>query len=317
MRPMRLLFAPTKSYHDLPEKLYRFRGFSRKRHIKEELEAAKIGKVRFTDPSNFNDPYDCKTAMYPCAKGAPVPIIQNYYERGYASKKDLVRLDDLKRRVARGEEIEAVSIFMQQTAESLTSRVACACFVEEWQNMAMWNHYANGHTGVCLEFTRDERLGDLYTTGLRLAEERVKLQKVKYISKPVLYQMEDLLELYFSGSRELIHTEKISFYEFIENTFFSKSVHWESEKEWRALVNYQQDLSKDNWYSAFPGYNLTGVFIGPRASDEHVETIRKLCDKNGVSAYRSVMLRTDYALSLHPAKMTVSEVFKAGIGQGL
>lgn len=294
---------PTNKYPTLPKKLYRFRGFSRKRYIKEELAAAKSGMIRFSEPANFNDPYDCKTAIFPRSNVNPIPTIRKYMERGPCSSNDIHQYEDMLQQAQHGEEIDAISIYMQRIAISLTSRIACACFVEDWQNISMWNHYANGHSGACLEFTRDDKFEDPLIGGLAMSGVRISLDKVTYLDSPFLYHLEDLLKLYFNESAPENALADVSFFDFINNTFFRKSRHWEGEKEWRALLNYREDLSDSNSYSLFPGYSLTKVIIGPLAKEREVATIKNLCDVNDIPAFCTKLSHTKYGLCLFPAEM--------------
>ncbi|WP_417701151.1 DUF2971 domain-containing protein [Pseudophaeobacter sp.] len=224
---------------------------------------------------------------------------------------------ELKRRVDRGEELEAINIYIERLMASLSSQIACACFVEDWQNIAMWNHYANGHSGACLEFTRSDELERPLIGGMVMSHYHIKLNKVKYETTPFLYDLEDILALHFDTYEHSPQNNGTSFTEFINNSFFKKSTHWAGESEWRALLNYREDISDSNWYSVFPGYCLTKVIIGPLASDDRVAKIRKLCDANNIPAFRTIAFRINYGLSLSPAHLTRNEAYRAALDSGV
>ncbi len=94
---------------------------------------------------------------------------------------------------------------------------AVICFSEVNDNILMWSHYAQGHTGFCIEFDRNEKN---------------ELGKWEYCV-PVSYNTDNnVLSFTLNQLTESETFAKIA---------TSKSLLWEYEKEWRLLVRH--DLS--------------------------------------------------------------------------
>lgn len=103
----------------------------------------------------------------------------------------------------------------REIQKSISHIVAYVSFSERPNNILMWSHYAEKHTGVCVEF-------DVAALGV-IAK---NLSRVNYVQKigderPRIPLGDDLDERYQESVREFLST---------------KAKEWEYEKEWRSIV---------------------------------------------------------------------------------
>lgn len=136
-------------------KLYHYQGH-RLDYIEDVL---KNRQVRFSNPKNFNDPWDCR----PCFDTNSIadPLSRAKW-RAFLEK----RLQELPPECERviierlGSDWDQDDAFMVMTIKNLTSSVE-QINAERWRmycltrlpdSLLMWAHYADKHTAVCFEF---------------------------------------------------------------------------------------------------------------------------------------------------------------------
>ena len=120
---------------------------------------------------------------------------------------------------------------------SIGKRVAC--FSEVNDSILMWAYYADGHKGVCLEYTPSE----------------LDLDNPEYEAI-----FNGLRKVYYSETQynkmDFIHSEND-----VNSLFFNKALCWAHEQEWRLVL--EKNIKKVN----FPC--LTGVYLGANFRETH------------------------------------------------
>ncbi|WP_187268771.1 DUF2971 domain-containing protein [Aeromonas hydrophila] len=126
--------------------------------------------------------------------------------------------------------------------------VGVLCFTTKEDNLLMWAHYANNHTGICIEFDRNaEFFNGQYKNACGLFGRTVKdyyqnigkLREVKYeIERPMYVEPSEL--------------------EYNTESWFVKSPEWEYEEEQRLLLPL--DLAKKTQVE-FPFYRVAPTII--------------------------------------------------------
>jgi len=122
---------------DPPEKLYRYRS---PRHMVDEIANH---YVHYSPVTSMNDPYDCLFSS----------------RRTY---KKIGMLDDDSDEFFDDE-------FEKMASDSIREGIDVCCFGTDCTSFSMWDQYADGHKGVCIEY--DTR---------KLLKHNVKPRKVKY-----------------------------------------------------------------------------------------------------------------------------------------
>jgi hypothetical protein len=182
----------------LPQYVYRMRTVNR--YLFDSLIN---GEMWFSNPSDFNDPFDCDINMQ--IRNSSQEKIQNYFDKyliKHFGKKELSSINT--ERVSR-EEFEKL---LNLVAKRVTNRKGIACFLSNCENLLMWAHYADSHKGISLKFD--------------------VLEDTEFFSpsKKVLYT-EDYPEYDYLTDKN----------DFVNQMFFTKSKEWNYEGEVRVLKN--------------------------------------------------------------------------------
>lgn len=110
----------------------------------------KNATMKFTDPKDFNDPFDC----------APSYVLEDFDELLKVNADAYTRaIKDLKlspaKRIQKKKELKARvkrSLEDGTWQEGVRSRIGICSMTTKASNLLMWAHYAKEHTGVVFEF---------------------------------------------------------------------------------------------------------------------------------------------------------------------
>lgn len=226
-----------------PKKLYRYSADTK------WLHASIFDQVLYlSSPPTFNDPFDCQIHCHFSGDQHQASAVTRKILTG--SKK--MRIEPPKKRLrafsrAIGAAKNGGLYRADQLEEKLRKRISddgVTCFSEDPLSILMWSHYADKHTGVCLEF-------------------------------------DTKVESWIAESRQVQYTQNCPLLSFLEQdwdrTFtkliLTKSKAWEHEKEWR----FFSAAPPYNRRRAFPPNALTGVIFGARMKpDRKAELARKI-----------------------------------------
>ncbi len=241
------------------------------------------GFIHFSNPKDFNDPWDCHFAYNPEAIHDP-DIHENHIkyfdEIGRRKYPDLPEKEHLKRSKQLGADsaklinmIKDCSKGMQEVVwkqyrvYSMTTKPDCPL---------MWAHYADSHTGVCLGFNTDN---DTFREAL----------KIDYV--------EEYPEMLLSDDDE---TSLIA-------PLLSKSSDWEYEDEFRLIAQESSfgkisgmPITNDGEWELPPG-SLTEILIGCRATEDTIKAVKHIADK---SPFRPAV----YKMKVDPAQYKLNRV---------
>jgi hypothetical protein len=181
--------------------------------------------IYMSDPASFNDPFDMQINVENQLDRSPFDneeVLRKAFQTVFMenSSIDLFWFYDSDfistlRRWASGSahHIEVIDAFKKRV-----SAFGVTCFAPDWNVPLMWSHYAESHTGVCVEWT---------IAPMAFASAKANLHLAQY---PVCYTTQlptiCLSELLFSPHQVL------------PNFLATKHSDWAYEKEWR-LVNFE------------------------------------------------------------------------------
>lgn len=150
---------------------------------------------------------------------------------------------------------------------SIGKRVAC--FSEVNDSILMWAYYADGHKGVCLEYTPQD----------------LDLDNPEYEAI-----FNGLRKVYYSETQynkmEYIHSEND-----VNSVFFNKALCWAHEQEWRLVL--EKDIKKVK----FPC--LTGVYLGTNFRQTYADG----SSSNNFVNLISTVLKSDRQIHVFEAKL--------------
>jgi hypothetical protein len=228
----------------------------------------------FANPASFNDPFDCQGRFV--FAGTAVDKRRQFVsmflraarERGEGyTRRQAEKLFD--KQLGRRVHDEAWwHDFEERSHDLILSGLAICSLTEIPDDIVMWAHYAQQHTGVCLSFAA----------------------RNKYFGKALRVHYEQEYPLVAMGSR--------NFDEIARKLIQTKSQHWAYEKEWRIV---RHDTSEG--LQQYPKQFLHSVIVGCRASSETVADVRAAVAESGVDSVHVYLARRkerEYGLTVTP-----------------
>lgn len=243
-----------------PPRLYKYQPFDE--HSRENL---KKHQIWFSKPIELNDPYDCDIRLRILRSSDEeysrfyrlVRITANdarYFDKGRPNE----RLKKVVNRVA-PEMLDTIK-------QRVLSDRGIACFSEENDNLLLWSHYAQKHSGFCLEFNTS--FGP-FSTGL--------LREVKYEQDIPSVNLTDIVD----RDRK---------YSTFDKMFTTKAICWSYEREWRII----------DWEPGGKPYEsecLTAVYFGLKMQENHKFCIMDILKDSPTTKFFD-MLRSDSTFQL-------------------
>ncbi len=264
--------------------LYRYRKFN-ENTIKEILN----GELFFSLPSELNDPYDC------------LPIFETEgsieeYKKLYKNIRKKYHYNELSNEeidIRVQEEFdeskitdkEALSDFINKSMLHSRSQVYVCCFSENCDNTLMYAHYANDHTGICLEYNFPS-----------LASQFEILGKVNYETERPIIKFIDGFDM---GEKE-----------YSKRFLLTKSKPWEYESEHRIIAFPLTDegklldsvipVSSKHRLIKLKANTLMGIVLGYKISDKNqTMLIDKIRSNNlEIKIYKASPSLSDYKMEI-------------------
>ncbi len=232
----------------------------------ERIDVLQNGKLRFTQPLVFNDPFESLPAF---SRLAPKKEMERASKieaaRTGVPEEDRQRIFDFIFAESGGRELEPFEAHL--LLGTLARGVGVLSLTEKADNLLMWAHYSRCHEGFVVGFrTRDP-----------------------FLSRPDARRdaVHDLRKVRYTTRRpKLRYLTKLGLVE----TYFTKSTEWEYEQEWRmytvlpeedtrdALVNGLRSIVETGTVGEqlacplrlfdFPASCVDRIIVGCRASDQ-------------------------------------------------
>ncbi len=250
-------------------------------------------KLRWSCPLDFNDPFDHQFAFIgeERIEALSVQLIQRIQE--YVWDRDdikfdttndpfgfgllLTQLKQMKNKIPREEFLLDESILQQTIASGkqalinfneqtrlflLQTRVMC--LAEENDNLLMWSHYTEAHTGAVFKLNAIEKLDVPFLAA----------RKVEYSTAyPVLATDEEWLN-------HLLYIKRIEFGKRRLDLCYVKSKDWRYEKEWRISITSEDYPLNDAIYYEEPSEVFGAIYLGCRMPQRDKEQIMKLASQS-------------------------------------
>lgn len=304
--------------------LYRYRNQADIERLIASLEKNETPQIWFSNPCDFNDPFDTWSPNV-CTRIPKImdDLINYYYNKICVSSnlndsektecynlcKSCIPCSNLsdfissvtdifvrycpnldRKTVLREIETETrqpiINTYINQQKKS-----GVACFSEVPNSILMWSHYGDSHKGVCLEYTF-QTLNNVVINNTR----NDSLTKFIY---PINYKT-DLSE-YVRLTSELIlnfmnnmNPKPDSCRVEIMRHTLTKAIEWSYEREWRILVAYNspRQHSIERYIRLLPDC----IYLGAKISNHYEDRIRYLCEKRGIRVKKMQMADYSYQL---------------------
>ena len=296
----------------------------------DRIDVLKDGYIRFTQPSEFNDPFE----SFPYFKAiAPKKDIDSFIEKEGWDQKEIEKIaeESWKSQLRKNPNLnipfsivkESMMGMMEQGKPFLTEHfkrfmtmdgplhrkiaidtlldamnkeIGILSLTEKFDNLLMWAHYTSNHTGFVIQFDKQNSFFDQRN---KPNEIRGHLRKVCYTkNRPELTLMDPSL-----SKEETIDR-------WAKDIFFVKSEHWIYEQEWRMVLTLrdcQRVLEKGGCkvhLFPFPKDSVKAVMLGCRISKDTknsiIETIREDPYFSHVKVIQAKIDDKKYKLNFNP-----------------
>lgn len=227
-------------------------------------------KLWLSSPIDFNDPFEMAALFI--AKGT---LAEKQERFNNLAKGQGLRWKERKKAVRemmtrKNEEFARIA---NDSHGRQMAKVGVISFGGDARSMLMWSHYAQDHTGICLQF---ERAKDPYAF-LRA------------------------LPMEYSDDYPVINwIDERAFRERMGTILLQKHIGWQYENEHRIAIP-----NGAHRHLEFKPEALTGIIVGCRASDETVQSVKQLLQERlarglpDPKLYRAVQHESKYRLRLY------------------
>lgn len=249
----------TDKFGAIPKKIFKYLDLSKAHNINSLLG----GYLWFSDPSTFNDPFDCTTPFAYDLLSEDEDFCKKYYHDFSIykfpnfSEDQRVQFvnDNVKFMLSKKNDknyFEGLhnEFGIQKQAEAIKEfGILSTCMVNE--NILLWSHYADQHKGVCLQFNTNSFLELLDTPALG---------EVKYSEFPLVYPPfnHDLSEINKS----------------FRPIFLTKAPFWYYELEYRIFLHPIEERRQ------YFQDSLEVIYLGMNASSENKKLIVNICEQS-------------------------------------
>jgi hypothetical protein len=249
----------TDKFGVIPQKIFKYLDLSKGYNMSGLL----CGYLWFSDPSTFNDPFDCTTPFAYNLLSEDENFCKRYYQDfsmhafPYFSENQREQFvnDNVKFMLARKndrsyfEDLYNKFDVQKQTEAIKEFGILSTCMVKE--NILLWSHYADQHKGVCVQFNTNSFLELL---------DKPALGEVKYSEFPLVYPpfKYDLSEINES----------------FRHIFLTKAPFWGYELEYRIFLH--PIVERRQYYQD----SLEVIYLGMNTSSENRKFIVEICEQS-------------------------------------
>ncbi len=232
------------------------------------------GRLYFSDPKWFNDPYDPLPAFEEYTKERLPPFIRKHYGANFSSVPP--NLYALKIAETADNLLADYPTWLEICRNLAADNTRILCLTEEVTNNLMWSHYANSHRGFAIELNVEKGV----TGNLRQV-----LHKVKYVDRRPLVSVHGAAEL---------------------KVFCSKSPDWRYENEWRIVTTADcLAKSKNGHYAIASPDSIAGIYLGWQCNLETNPTVRTdlktlMAANRGLKVFKMIPETDGYKLWAKP-----------------
>lgn len=290
------------------------------------LKILRTRTLKYSSPTIFNDPFDTQTRMdfdfevpelieafsgeiYKMMHGPEEPVgdennelFRDIKKSWYIAKQSQRKMpEDIWRQKIKSLNEETVRICTECLEEmnnwwyclSKASRILC--LAEDQEDLLMWAHYAQDHTGVVIKFKCIPELDTPFMAA----------RKVNYsCTPPVIAELNDYVQYLTGQSPDLIDYHAIFF-----KLFLTKSTHWCYEQEWRVFIPpfnlenpsiKKDDEGREILFDLIPFHpqELHSIYFGCKISEKNAYDIMECLqdDMEHVKKYNSIRNDKEYKL---------------------
>lgn len=261
----------------VPKILYKYRSLSGD-SFRFTHDIFMKNELYFPHPDQINDPFDCK--IPPSFDNLTKKYLEKIVEGVDRRKIEAIvgNFDEWKQDFL-ATPISIIQERLKSSSFKSHQNVGVLSFSEEETNILMWGHYADSHKGICIGFDSSE-------LSFTFKEMPLLPERVNY-PEDNEYPKWNPIDIYKKGSSISMSEEMI------DQIYFTKSLDWIYEKEWRIIFPESGNTSQSINPNA-----IVSVHLGCEITESHKETIIKwsLLRKRKPKVYQMNKDKTSYSL---------------------
>ena len=212
-------------------------------------------RIKFSNPSSFNDPWDCKLNFSKVLLDDPV-IYKSNVEYAIDIQRRHLGVPETEL-LAQAEQLSNNRPLMEARIDEFTRAMNDAinkdyrvyCLSTEPSNLLMWAHYTESHKGVCFGFKSESTL------------------------------LSNALEVVYADNYPKIDPSEEDDEKFFREVILTKSKAWQYENEYRLIGkdNVSEDFfTLEDSYLSFDAGDLVSIIIGCSISEENILILKKI-----------------------------------------
>lgn len=165
--------------------------------------------------------------------------------------------------------------------EVIKQQTLITCFSKTYESILMWSHYADSHSGVCLEFERPN-VSDFVDVIYKKNRPKLKLAElVSFVTAQTIIGDNFNHQL----DQQLVSS--------IMSPYLTKSEQWKYEQEVRCIITTNSKSTKYTFENGNHYYQMakpTKIYIGCRCSGKKMDELIKIAKKQNI---KYVFLKED------------------------
>lgn len=270
---------------EAPKLLCRYRQFN-----DNNLDALEKGRLYFSIPYYFNDPFDSFAYIN---EDKYFASIAHEWDVGFGQGeyfKNVLKIDPnsdmaklIKEQVdnqdIRKQHLQRIKEEIKAVQKQVISNTKVICFSESFLSTLMWSHYAGEHTGFALLFDFNElKSAKVYDADGKTLPLEAWLDRVVYQTKAPDYGQDFFEEMpnRLSYRPPFLPNNKST--TFHTKYLYNKQADWSYEKEWR-LCAVGEDVSEKS-RAQYIKVNPYAVLLGARMKHQDRVRIHRILEKN-------------------------------------
>lgn len=217
--------------------------------------------LRYTQPIDLNDPFEClpKKPSEKEFKDVIKMVSELLHKKGFPLNEN--------------DEILELEKIYNEAYQNVNNDIGILSLTKNWNNTLMWSHYTNSHKGFCVGFDPKD---EYFQNFLSNDEKKSKIiMEVVYSNKRVEIPME-------------LGKKKLAF-----EPFITKSTDWKYEEEVRIISTLNISDKKINSNPVdihlfkVPHRSIKEIVVGANMDKEKEDLIKDFCTKNKIEFYKS------------------------------
>jgi len=268
----------------MKEILYKFLPIERLTYLEDEL-------LRFTQPGDLNDPFECIPILP--AKDKVIELLETVVKETLAKiDKDKIPenfKNNFKNEFTKNFKYEKIAflndqpnnfseLYYDNVITQQNNKLGIFSLTRRWNSTLMWSHYTNSHKGFCIGFERNSKFF------------KIKYSNPIFSIQPIEYS-EDRIEVPLERGKQT--NLKV---------LLTKSTDWEYEEEER-LIEILENCDKkieSNPYDIHlfkvPHTIISEIIAGANILPEDFEKIQQFCLKYDIKLYKSIISKTKFTV---------------------